>query len=238
MKEYYQAYDDRYRRVHAEGLAWAPSEPTPAVLETMAEYGIDKTKRILEIGVGEGRDAALLLREGYDLMASDVSPEAIDYCKRMLPQFAERFFTLDAVCGTHEGRYDFIYAVAVIHMLVLDTHRKAFLRFIREHLTEDGIALVCAMGDGIREHQSDTATAFDLQKRLHRGSGRELTVASTSCRMVRQADLLAQCRAAGLYPVSYTVREDVPDFDKMMCVVLKKEDENEQISEYTHLHRS
>ena len=66
--------------------------------------------------------------------------------------------------------------------VVLEEDRNMFYRFIYEHLTEDGIALVCSMGDGIREMQSDTSNAFKLQEREHRTG--KMQVVHTSCRMV------------------------------------------------------
>jgi len=58
--------------------------------------------------------------------------------------------------------FDFIYSVAVIHMLVLDEDRNAFYQFIRSHLRQDGIALICTMGDGNVEMQSDIGKAFEI----------------------------------------------------------------------------
>ena len=225
MRKYYEAYDDRYRQVHALGLSWTDDAPSPIVREVLARYAIGKSQRILEIGAGEGRDALGLLSDGYHLLASDVSPEAVEYCRRKMPQYAKSFTVLDAVEGMHDGTYDFIYAVAVIHMLTADTDRAAFLAFIRNHLTDGGIALVCSMGDGVREYTSDSASAFDLRKRVHEPSGRELMIASTSCRTVNRESFLELIDAAGLRVLSYEVREDVPGFDKMMCAVLtaKKE---------------
>ncbi len=50
-------------------------------------------------------------------------------------------------------------------MLVLDEDRNGFYQFIRSHLKSDGIALICSMGDGNYEMQSDISNAFELQER-------------------------------------------------------------------------
>ena len=78
MRKYYEAYDDRYRQVHDSNLHWFDREPSEIVKQTIDAYGIVQTDKILEIGCGEGRDAACLLRAGYDLLATDISPEAIE----------------------------------------------------------------------------------------------------------------------------------------------------------------
>ena len=76
MKSYYEAYDERYKTIHAKGYRWAGGENTPIVLETIRKYAIPPSAPMLEIGCGEGRDAGFLLERGYDLLAADVSPEA------------------------------------------------------------------------------------------------------------------------------------------------------------------
>ena len=183
-RKYYEAYDDRYRQVHEKNLQWFYEEPTAVIREIMDKYKITCDHKLLELGCGEGRDAFPLLNTGFDLVATDISPAAIRYCQNKRPEYADRFQVLDCVAGTLDGKFDFIYAVAVVHMLVLDEDRNAFYTFIREHLLPDGFALICTMGDGKMERQTDIHTAFDLQKRTHEQTGLEVSVASTSCRMV------------------------------------------------------
>ena len=151
MKRYYEAYDERYKAIHAKGFSWAGDVATPMVLEVMRRFDLPKEARILEIGCGEGRDARAVLDEGYDLLATDISPEAISYCKSRFPKYADRFAVLDCLNGDCSDTFDMIYAVAVLHMLVEDEDRKRFYSFICEHFSDNGIALVCSMGDGESE---------------------------------------------------------------------------------------
>lgn len=78
-RHYYEAYDDRYRQVHGENLRWFMEEPSPIVGQVLSEYGIPDNAKLLEIGCGEGRDARFLLKRGYDVLATDVSAEAVAY---------------------------------------------------------------------------------------------------------------------------------------------------------------
>lgn len=183
-RPYYEAYDDRYRQVHWENLRWFAQEPSPIVAQVLAELEIPKTAKLLELGCGEGRDAAFLLNRGYDLLATDISLEAISYCRKENPQFTARFQVLDCIRGELDAKFDFIYAVAVVHMLVADDDRAGFYRFVREHLAENRAALICTMGDGVMERQSDISTAFSLQERVHEQTGKTVWIADTSCRMV------------------------------------------------------
>jgi hypothetical protein len=105
---------------------------------------------------------------------------------------------LDALADPLEARFDFICAVAVLHMLVPDEDRHALLTFIREHLTENGFGLVVTMGDGEMQRATDIAKAFDVQPRVHEPSGRTVEIASTSCRIVTREDFRREIEAAGL----------------------------------------
>ena len=219
-RKYYEAYDDRYRQVHGQDLQWFASSPSPIVGEILARYNING--RLLEIGCGEGRDAGFLLARGYDVLATDVSPSAIDYARKRFPEFADRFQVLDCLTEQVNEKFDFIYAVAVIHMLVLDEDRNGFYRFIREHLAPGGMALICTMGNGEWEMQSDISTAFDVQKRIHEPTGREVEIAGTSCRMVSWETFRRELAANSLAIVEHGITAVAPDFPQMMYALVEK----------------
>ena len=153
---------------------------------------------------------------------TDISPEAIRYCREKRPEYAVNFHVLDCVAGKLHKKFRFLYGIALIHMLVEDAHRAAFYRFIREHLEEDGIALVCTMGDGFLERRSDVSTAFEPQERTHGQTGEKLLIAGTSCRMVGWDQFLEEIRNSGLRVVEYGLTEVPPDFPVMMYAVMKK----------------
>ena len=220
MKHYYEAYDERYKTIHEKGFSWAGDVATPMVLDAMRRYGIPKETIILEIGCGEGRDARAVLDEGYNLLATDISPEAISYCKCRFPRYADRFEVLDCLNGDFNGTFDMIYAVAVLHMLVEDEDRKRFYRFIREHLSDNGIALVCSMGDGESEFSTRADKAFEIRERNH-FSG-PVQVASTSCRMVGFRKFEEEISEAGLTVVEKGLTSAMPDFDSLLYAVMRK----------------
>ena len=220
-RKYYEAYDDRYRQIHSRNLQWFDDVPTPIVAAVIQEYGITSRHQILELGCGEGRDAYPLLQQGYRVLATDISGAAITYAKRKWPEHEENFAVLDCISGKLQEKYDFIYAVAVVHMLVEDADRDGFYTFIRNHLTTDGIALICTMGDGNMERQTDTQTAFDLQTRIHEATGQELSIASTSCRMVSFATFHNELERNGLKILDEGTTSAPPDFPVLMYALVK-----------------
>lgn len=219
-RKYYAAYDERYKTVHAKGVSWSSDISTPIVMEVIKKYHITCDQRLLEIGCGEGRDSKTVLANGYRLMATDISSEAISYCKKLMPQYENNFSTLDCLSDRLDMQFDFIFGIAVIHMLVLNEDRNGFYRFIRSHLSTDGIALICTMGDGEFETQSDISEAFTLKERNHE-SGKVL-VAGTSCRMVSFPTFENELRRNHLTIIEKGITSSLPDFNSLMYAVVKR----------------
>lgn len=220
-RKYYEAYDDRYRQIHCDNLTWFHENPSCIVTDVIRRYGISTSDRLLELGCGEGRDAIPLLRMGLDLLATDVSQEAVVFCKKRYPEFLEHFSVLDCVGGELEEKFDYIYAVAVVHMLVLDSHRSAFYQFIHDHLKPDGIALICTMGDGNIERETDIENAFELQERVHEQTGKVVRIANTSCRMVSFDTFRRELKQNELAIIEDGITSIEPDFPVMMYAVVK-----------------
>jgi len=223
QRKYYEAYDDRYRQIHEQNLQWFYDDPTPIVMETIKDFGINYDHAILELGCGEGRDAYPLLKGGYNLLATDISPAAIRFVQKKWPELVDNFSVLDCVCGEIPQKFHFIYAVAVIHMLVEDEDRNRFYTFVRNHLSPDGIALICTMGDGKMERKTDPGIAFDLQERTHEQSGKKVRIASTSCRMVSFETFRGELQHNGLEILKEGITSALPDFSELMYVVVRGE---------------
>lgn len=219
--KYYEAYNERYKKVHEEGIQWFCSESSPIVADIIAKYNIQPHMHLLELGCGEGRDAQKLLKSGYNLLATDISQEAINYCKNLIPDYAGHFKVLDCVNGCLPEKYDFIYAVAVIHMLLLDEDRNGFYKFIYNHLTTEGLALICSMGDGKTERKSDINTAFELQER--ECCGKRIMVAGTSCRMVNVETFEREIKENNLNIVEIGQTCIPNEFSEMMYAVVSKQ---------------
>ena len=178
----------------------------------------------LEMAVAYGADAVYLAGTTFGMRAfagnftGEDLKRAVAYCKAHIPARSGGFAVLDCVRGEHPDKYGFIYAVAVIHMLVLDEDRNAFYAFVRDHLAENGLALICTMGDGEAELKSDISTAFQLQERDHE-SGKML-VAGTSCRMVSFETFERELTSNGLKIVEKGITESLPDFNSLMYAIV------------------
>ena len=63
---YYKAYEKRYKQVYKKNMMWSSDSFTPDVINTINQFSISKSDRILDLGCGEGRDAIYLLENNYD----------------------------------------------------------------------------------------------------------------------------------------------------------------------------
>ena len=83
MKDYYKAYDERYKEVHKKNLLWEYDDPTKEISNIINKYNINKKDKILDLGCGEGRDTIYLLNKGYNFLGVDYSKEAIKKCNEL-----------------------------------------------------------------------------------------------------------------------------------------------------------
>ena len=221
MSKYYEAYDKRYKQVHDKGLSWSTSINTKIVEDLINKYHLEKEK-MLEIGCGEGRDARYLLNKNYNVIATDISQEAIDYCINNDIIHKNNYKVLDVLSDNSHDKYGFIYSVACLHMLVLDEDRNKYYRYIYNHLEDNGYALILTMGDGIKESASDISKAFDNTKRTHQESKQEIEVATTSCRIVNFDSLLNEIKNNKFESIEYGITEIENHFDNIMYILIKK----------------
>ncbi len=224
-KKYYEAYEERYKQVHqSQNKPWAGDRPSLAIEKLLEKYGANSNSSILEIGCGEGQNAIYLLQKGYNIEASDVSPEAIRWCKKQAELAGvdeNKFFVMDILNNDLDKKYDFIFSVAVLHMLVDDKDRSEFFNFVKKHLEDIGKAFIVVMGDGKMTRKTDTTKAFELADRPF--ENKTIQVATTSCRMVTWEQYLSEFKNAGLKVLDYYLDRTISGFEVSMVAVAEKE---------------
>ena len=223
---YYMAYEKRYKQVYEHNYLWSTIKPSPEVYDTILKYNISKKHKILEIGCGEGRDAIFLLNNGYNVLAVDYSKTVVEKCKELSNyKYNDCFRQLDIIKDKLNGKYNFIYSIAVIHMFVNQEHRSKFYKFVYNHLTNNGFALIVSMGDGIKNFESDTNKSFENVQRTVVNNEKKIDVAMTSCKMVDWETLEKEINDNRLMIIEKWISNEVPEFNPAMCVIVHKKEE-------------
>lgn len=220
---YYKAYEKRYQQVYNNNYLWSSRKPTDEVITTIENENIKKDAKILEIGCGEGRDAIFLLEKNYNVLAIDYSNTVIEKCKELSNyKYPNNFRKFDIINDLLEEEFDFIYSIAVIHMFVSKKHREKFYDFIYNHLNQNGLSLIVAMGNGIKEYTSDITKSFNNTKRTVINNGKSINVASTSCKIVSWSNFEKELSDSNLIIKKKWISNKIPEFDSSMCVLVSK----------------
>ena len=223
MDAYYKAYDKRYRQVHENDVLWTSFIPTLEVMDVIDKYKIDKNSKILELGCGEGRDSIHLLKQKYNVLGIDYSSEAINTCNKLSEgKFFNNFKQFDIMEDIMHEKFDFIYSISVLNMFVEDIHRKKFLDFIYNHLTDNGVAFISIIGDGEEMYSSNVEDAFVDSNCVNINTDQEMNIASTTCCIVDWESFVKELDNSKLVIKSHWISDRIPDFNLSMCVVVGK----------------
>ena len=187
MGKYYEAYDNRYKRIHEDGLLWFQSIPTKELLEWISFNNIQKKERICEIGCGEGRDSIFLAEQDYQITGVDISSEALKTCEEISQKknLAIEWIKADFVDKVEiaSGSYQWVYSIGTLHMLVEDKDRIRFLKNIYKIMDTEGKLLLVNKGDGELEVRTSPENAFMLAERFHYMDNKKYLIEETSfCR--------------------------------------------------------
>ena len=103
-------------------IPWAHARPCPAMvawLNAEAPCLIRPGARVAVVGCGLGNDAVLLAQRGYDVLAFDICPTAIDWAKRLHPDHASSFIVADLfdLPAKMRHRFDLVVDVHTLQSL-------------------------------------------------------------------------------------------------------------------------
>lgn len=226
-KDYYKAYEKRYKQLYEKNVLWTNNLSTPDVFNFISDYNVSYQDEILDLGCGEGRDAIYLLNKGYDVCAIDYSLSVINMCNKLSnSKYIEHFKQFDLFEDKMNKKFKYIYSVAVLHMFVLKEHRDKFLSFIKNHLTNTGYCLICVMGDGREKYVTNIDDAFKNSKRVVMDSNKTVNIATTSCKIVNWEELIKEIQENDLIIEKRWISKEVPGFNSSMCVIVKKKSDD------------
>jgi len=124
-----RGYDDRYSR---EGYYWGsrPSAICYRVLELMPP---EQPLKLLDIGCGEGRNAVFFARNGYEVMAFDLSAVGVEKTKKLAAEVGVSLtaFTADLLEFRLAKSFDILFSTGTLHYIpkelraeILDNYKR------------------------------------------------------------------------------------------------------------------
>lgn len=137
---------------HAQGneqaIHWADLETNPNLVWWLDHQQMESTgKRALVIGCGLGDDAEELTRRGFEVVAFDIAPTAIAWCRKRFPQSRVEYVVADVLTppSTWQGSFDFVLEAYTLQVLPIGVRGRA-MTAIAGLLAQEGTLLVICGG--------------------------------------------------------------------------------------------
>lgn len=182
MKYNINTVDDLYRMLdqYVDGVSWdefyterkfkAPfvlqnELPDEILVEILDNY---KFKNALDLGCGEGRNAAYMAKRVETVSAVDLSEKAVETAKKFA---SENDANIDFKCGNmfdiqFDKKFDFIYDSGTFHHLA--PHRRlSYLELLNRYLNDGGYFGLCCFAEG--ENCADEVDDYEFYKKRRTG---------------------------------------------------------------------
>ena len=135
-----------YRDAEGDHTAvfWADLAPNPHLVSWLAEHPMPRSGlRAVTVGCGVGDDAEALAEHGYRVTAFDISPSAIELCRRRYPGSEVEYVVADLFDHPPDwrGAFDVVFECNTIQILPGE-HRRRALQVIAGLAAFGGAVLV------------------------------------------------------------------------------------------------
>jgi SAM-dependent methyltransferase len=139
---YRQAADD------TANVPWADLRPNPNVVEWfLANPASGEGQGALVVGCGLGDDAEFLAARGYCVTAFDISPTAIDWCRRRFPNSPVNYVVGNLLAPASGWRHAFDFVLEAYTLQVLPEElRETAIALLADTVKPGGRLLVVCRG--------------------------------------------------------------------------------------------
>lgn len=127
-------------------VPWADFAPNRNVTRWLDREEVRaEGRKALVVGCGLGDDAEELARRGFDVTAFDISPTAIEWCRRRFPNSPVNYSPADLLSPPSHwhGAFDFILEVYTLQAMSLEHRRDAIQSLARFVARGGGLLIVC-----------------------------------------------------------------------------------------------
>ena len=130
-------------------VPWAHLEPNPLLVEWLAENRPEPHgKRALVVGCGLGDDAEALSAYGFAVTAFDVSPAAVQWCRRRFPDSRVDYIVANALAlpDGWSGQFDLVIEIYTLQSLPDEALRREVAANLARCVAPGGSLLVICGG--------------------------------------------------------------------------------------------
>lgn len=129
-----------------DGVPWFDGLPNPLFLrwlEARAEPGSGRPALVVAMGLGD--DSEELVRRGWDVTGFDISPTAVEWCRRLHPDSAARYQVADltALPLDWSDRFDLVVEVYTLQALPSSLHGRCWQELARCLASDGRLVVVC-----------------------------------------------------------------------------------------------
>ena len=163
-------WDGRYESIGEEAVGWFESRPAVS-LELLATLGVSPSDSIIDVGGGASRLVDHLLATGHqDMTVLDVSQVAIDAARGRVGEPAAVTWLVEDVLAWAPPRvWDAWHDRMLLHFLVSDEDRAAYLGVLRRTLKPGAAVIICTFAENgpegcsalpVRRHSLEDLSSF------------------------------------------------------------------------------
>jgi cyclopropane fatty-acyl-phospholipid synthase-like methyltransferase len=163
-----------YYKTHSKNLAKRYESAVVTELHNFLKSVFPSGAKLLEIGCGTGRDAAYLLSNGFDVVATDGVQEMLESAVSHHPELLGRLHKIylpDDLSDMH-GPFDGVYSIATLMHLSRPAILDVFSN-IRNLVTTEGrfFFSVPLKRDDVQTDEFDRKSSFEIIKTTIAGDG-------------------------------------------------------------------
>ena len=136
-----------------QAIHWADMEANPNLVHWLDRQDVEgKGKLALVVGCGLGDDAEELAHRGFEVVAFDIAPTAIAWCRKRFPHSPVEYVVADVFDppSAWQGGFDFVLEAYTLQVLPADVRSKA-IACIAGLLATEGTLLVICRGRSAEE---------------------------------------------------------------------------------------
>ena len=136
-----------------QAIHWADMEANPNLVGWLDRRTVEgQGKLALVVGCGLGDDAEELASRGFEVVAFDIAPTAIAWCRKRFPQSSVEYVVADVFDPppAWQGGFDFVLEAYTLQVLPADVRSKA-IACIAGLLAKEGTLLVICRGRSAEE---------------------------------------------------------------------------------------